>query len=59
MRKKGPRADLDRSVKALVRHYPRAFLRLAGLEIAGDVRFGDVSVNLPELRADQVLVVHH
>jgi predicted transposase YdaD len=49
---------IDRSVKVLIRRVPPAFFRLAGIE-TGDrpVRLTDVSVNLPEYRADQVFLV--
>lgn len=49
---------IDRSLKALVRRVPTAFLRLAGVEVAPeDVRAEDVTINLPEFRADQVLIL--
>lgn len=53
-----PHALIDRSVKALIRRVPGAFFRLAGVDIdPGAVRFEDVALNLPEFRADHVLVV--
>lgn len=49
---------IDRSVKVLVRRAPGVFFRLAGTEVIPDRIYpGDVSVNLPEFRADQVLIV--
>ena len=49
---------LDVALKVLGRHYPAALLRLAGPEVAPEsVRCEDVSVTLPEFRADQVLLV--
>jgi predicted transposase YdaD len=50
-------ADIDRSLKALFREFPLAFFRLAGLAAPPEtVLVADVSVNVPELRADQVLL---
>jgi predicted transposase YdaD len=49
---------LDLSMKTLCRHAPAAMLRLAGVEVEpARVRLGDVTVVLPEFRADQVLLV--
>jgi predicted transposase YdaD len=49
---------IDRSVKILIRRVPPAFFRLLGLVIDPDaIRPGDVSVNLPEFRADQLFIV--
>ena len=51
-------ADIDRSLKVLVRQVPRAFFRLAGAEIRDrPLSVTDVSVNVPEHRADNVLLV--
>lgn len=51
-------AIFDRSLKALIREFPAAFFRLAGLDLTGlRVRLGDAAVNLPEFRADNVFVV--
>jgi predicted transposase YdaD len=51
---------LDRSLKALVRRVPAAAFRLCGAEVdPARTRTEDVTVNLPEFRADQVLVVTH
>jgi flagellar biosynthesis/type III secretory pathway protein FliH len=47
---------IDRSVKRLFRDQPQAVLRLAGVE-AATVRFEDSNLNIPELRADHVLIV--
>jgi predicted transposase YdaD len=47
---------IDRSVKRLFRDQPQAVLRLAGVEAAA-VRFEDSNLNIPELRADHVLIV--
>jgi hypothetical protein len=50
---------IDRSMKVLFRCVPPAFFRLAGLEVDPSlIRLGDVSVNIPEFRADQVLIAH-
>jgi predicted transposase YdaD len=49
-------ALIDRSVKALIRAVPGAFFRLAGVQ-AREYRFEDVTLNLPEFRADHVLIV--
>jgi hypothetical protein len=52
------RSVIDRSLKLLVRDAAPAFFRLAGLDIAGrPVGAGDVAINLPEYRADQVFVI--
>src|SRR5438552_1462284 len=49
---------IDRSVKALIRRVPSAFFRLAEVDVdPAAVRPGDVAVNLPEFRADQVFTV--
>src|SRR4051794_34096611 len=49
---------IDRSAKVLARRVPDAFCRLAGIEVAGAaLSFEDVSINLPEYRADQVLII--
>lgn len=51
-------AAIDRSLKALIREFPVAFFRLAGVKVEGTrIHTADVSVNLPEFRADDVLVV--
>ena len=53
-----PPGIIDRSVKALFREVPEAFFRLAGVEVdPGAVRFEDITLHLPELRADHVLLV--
>ncbi len=53
-----PRALIDRSVKALFRQVPGAFFRLAHVEVEPDaIRFEDVALNLPETRADHVLLI--
>jgi hypothetical protein len=52
-----PPALIDRSVKALIRAVPEALFRLAGIPAdRGAVRFEDIALNLPELRADHVLL---
>jgi hypothetical protein len=52
-----PPALIDRSVKALIRAVPEALFRLAGVEVdRGAVHFEDIALNLPELRADHVLL---
>lgn len=48
--------SIDRSLKELVRREPEAFLRLLGID-ASRARPADVSVNLPEFRADQVFLI--
>jgi predicted transposase YdaD len=48
---------IDRALKALFRDVPQAFLRLAGADAALARPPGDVSINLPEFRADGVLPV--
>jgi hypothetical protein len=49
---------LDLSLKTLCRHVPAALLRLAGVEVdAGTIYPEDVSVILPEFRADDVLLI--
>src|SRR5438105_2582141 len=49
---------IDRSLKALARRAAPAFLRLFGVPVEpSTLRREDVSVNLPEFRADQVLLV--
>lgn len=48
--------SIDRSLKELVRRAPGAFLRLLGID-ADSARPADVSVNLPEYRADQVFLI--
>jgi predicted transposase YdaD len=51
-------AEIDRSLKALIRAVPPAFCRLAGAEVEpGRIRMVEASVNLPEFRADQVLLI--
>jgi predicted transposase YdaD len=51
-------ALIDRSLKALARRAAPAFFRLAGITVdPSAIHWEDVSVNLPELRADQVLLV--
>jgi predicted transposase YdaD len=58
MRRGKPPHPLDRSLKALIRRVPTAFLRLAGIEANPNVvRIEDVTINLPEFRADQVLII--
>lgn len=53
-----PPGLIDRSVKALMRRVPPAFFRLAGADVdPGTIQIGDVSINLPEFRADQVFLV--
>jgi hypothetical protein len=45
-------------MKALIRRVPAAFCRLAGLQVNSRlIHAEDVSVNLPEFRADQVFLV--
>ena len=52
-----PPALIDRSVKALIRAVPEALFRLAGVQAdRRDVRFEDIALNLPEHRADHVLL---
>jgi hypothetical protein len=49
---------IDRSVEALIRRVPSAFFRLAEVDVdPASVRPGDVAVNLPEFRADQLFIV--
>src|SRR5688572_18563244 len=49
---------IDRSLKALARRAAPAFLRLAGQSVdPSALRWEDVTINLPEFRADQVLLV--
>jgi hypothetical protein len=49
---------IDRSLKALARRAVPAFLRLAGVDVPpAAIRWEDVTINLPEFRADQVLLV--
>jgi flagellar biosynthesis/type III secretory pathway protein FliH len=49
---------IDRSLKVLMRQVMPAFLRLVGVEAdPATVRLTDVSVNLPEHRADQVFLI--
>lgn len=52
-------ADLfDRSLKVLARRAAPAFFRPAGLDVRPDqIRTTDVSINLPEHRADQVFLI--
>src|SRR5438876_6919586 len=53
-----PPALIDRSMKALIRRVPGAFFRLAGVDTGPrPIRSDDVSINLPEHRADQVLIL--
>nr|MDQ2730659.1 hypothetical protein [Armatimonadota bacterium] len=48
----------DRSVKVLFRNTPDAICRLLDMDVSpGDIRTDDVSVNVPELRADGLLVL--
>jgi predicted transposase YdaD len=55
---RNPRNVLDRSLKALIRTVPPAFFRLAGAEVdPAAIQPGDVSINLPEFRTDQVFLV--
>src|SRR5947209_3364675 len=58
---RSPRRDpapIDRSVKALIRRFPAVFFRLARAEAdPASITAGDVPVNLPEHRADQVFLV--
>src|SRR5205807_9847606 len=50
--------EVDQSRKTLIRTVPPAFCRLAGAQVTADqIHFTDVSVHLPEFRADQVLIV--
>ncbi|HTE21192.1 MAG TPA: hypothetical protein VK689_22735 [Armatimonadota bacterium] len=54
----GAPTDIDRSLKALVRRVTPVFFRLVGVEVDPRVvRLSNISVNLPEFRADQVFVV--
>jgi hypothetical protein len=48
---------IDRSAKLLFRSLPHALLRLAGAGPVCSLRFEDANLNLPELRADHVLIV--
>jgi hypothetical protein len=48
---------IDRSVKALCRRVPTALLQLLSVESDVEMAWEDVSVNLPEHRADQVLII--
>src|SRR5437660_1752561 len=49
---------IDISLKALIREAPAAVLRLAGIHVSPDsVRVEDSALNLPELRADHVLIL--
>jgi predicted transposase YdaD len=49
---------IDRSLKALARRVAPTFLRLAGVDAPpAALRWEDVTINLPEYRADQVLLV--
>jgi predicted transposase YdaD len=49
---------IDRSLKVLIRRVAPAFFRLAGVSVdPATISPGDVSVNLPEHRADQVFLV--
>src|SRR5712692_1367740 len=49
---------IDRSLKALARRAAPAFFRLIGEPVEPSaIRWEDVSINLPEHRADQVLLV--
>jgi hypothetical protein len=48
---------IDRSVKALCRRVPWALLQLLGVDPAVELAWEDVSINLPEFRADQVLIL--
>ena len=51
-------ALIDRSVKALIRQSPPVFFKLVGVDVSPQsIHLGDVSVNTPELRADQVFIV--
>jgi len=54
----GQPSVLDLSLKAIGRRAPAAFLALAGVKIdPGAVHAADVSVVLPEFRADQVFLI--
>jgi len=49
---------IDASLKTLIRSVFPAFLRLIGVQAGSEqVRLGDVSVNLPEFRADQLFMI--
>lgn len=49
---------IDRSLKVLIRRAAPAFLRLLGLRVdPGNVRLGDLSINVPEYRADQLFLI--
>jgi predicted transposase YdaD len=51
-------APMDRLVKSLFRAFPDLLFRILQVPVEPDaVRAGDVNVNLPEFRADQVLFV--
>lgn len=48
---------IDRSVKALCRRVPQALLQLLGVNPFVELAWEDVNINLPEHRADQVLIL--
>jgi predicted transposase YdaD len=49
---------IDRSIKILFQRAPLAFFRLAGVDAPPEsVRAGDVQINIPEHRADQLFLV--
>lgn len=49
---------IDASVKALLRRVPEVMVRLAGIEpVPERIRFEDTAINLPEYRADHVLIL--
>jgi hypothetical protein len=48
---------IDRSVKALCRRVPWALLQLLSVDPTVELAWEDVSINLPERRADQVLIL--
>jgi hypothetical protein len=48
---------IDRSVKALCRRVPWALLQLLEVDAETELAWEDVSINLPERRADQVMIL--
>jgi hypothetical protein len=53
-----PHALLDHSLKLLTRHAAPALVRLAEIAVDPDqIRFEDTAVNLPEHRADTIMLL--
>jgi hypothetical protein len=52
-----PRDIIDMVTRDLTREAPEGFFGLAGLPVHSPIRFEDISVIVPELQADKVLVV--